>query len=84
MKPQAAHLVLVLTSLGSNNLSVDRLASFQRKVLALELVRALRNVYRPANLFQSQINQRHNRGGRYFSFLKLMNKWISYSLFIDF
>ena len=57
---------------------------FGEKVLLPEPDIALGDVYRPANSFQSQINQKHNRGGRYLSFLKLMNKWISYSLFIDF
>lgn len=68
---------------GSTRLSTDRLASLWRKVLLPEPDIALGDVYRPANSFQSQINQKHNRGGRYLSFLKLMNKWISYSLFID-
>ena len=72
------------TGPGSNRLSTDRLASLLRKVLLPEPDIALGDVYRPANSFQSQINQKHNRGGRYLSFLKLMNKWISYSLFIDF
>lgn len=52
------------TGAGSNRLSTDRLASLLRKVLLPEPDIALGDVYRPANSFQSQINQKHNRGGR--------------------
>lgn len=48
------------------------------------LRKCLGSVERAANLCQSHINQRRNRGGRDFSFLKLMNKRISHSLCMGF